>query len=62
MTVWIVIAVAGVLGVLVAILLIDAALEWNDRRRYGDACTAYNRCAECAAEPPSRLDRWDGAL
>ena len=59
MTAWIAIAVAGVLGVLVAILLIDAALEWNDRRRYGDECTAYRRCPECAAEPPSRLDRWD---
>jgi hypothetical protein len=60
MTVWIVIAVAGVIGVLVATFMIDAALEWRDRRRYGDECTAYNRCPECRAEPPSRLDRWDG--
>lgn len=59
MTVWIVICVLGVLGVVAATLVVDEVLRWNDRRRYGDECTTYHRCPECRAEPPSRLDRWD---
>jgi hypothetical protein len=59
MTAWIVVCVLGVVGVVVATLVVDKVLEWNDRRRYGDQCTTYHRCPECAAEPPSNLDRWD---
>jgi hypothetical protein len=61
MTVWIVVCVLGVLGVVAATLLVDAVMEWNHRRRYGDMCTRYRPCPECRHdEPPSNLDRRDG--
>jgi hypothetical protein len=35
-------------GVTVALIVgVDAALEWFERRRYGD-CSPMNHCPECA--------------
>lgn len=50
--------IAAAIAANLVMLAVDAWMEWRDRRRWGEECTAYNRCPEC--EPPSNLDRWDG--